>query len=402
MVTVEMLKRFSLLAYLPREDLGELMEICKIETWDEGGAFAIEGEPVDKLRLLLLGRVAVNKRIQLGRHGSVRRATVSTIGPGGAVGWSAVVAPYISTLSGVCLEPCKFIALDAQALRDFMVRNPQAAHSLMSGITEMVGARLQDMTGMLTYFLSIVSHELKAPLAAVENYLEVMLGGFTGELTAKQRRMLERSVLRLRDLSGLINDLLDLARMSPDQIRADFVRFNPREFGDRSVEDAWRAARDKDITIRVGAPQEFEEIVGAPRRLRQVLTNLLNNAIKFSPPGGTVTLRSWETEDELWLEVSDEGIGIPPEDQRNVFEDFFRARNVGDVSGAGLGLSIARKIVDAHRGRIWIESPYEEGKPGTRVTFVLPRSLPLPGEPEGQPEGQADAAAVAEDVGAHN
>jgi signal transduction histidine kinase len=372
MVTAEMLKRFSLLAYLDLEDLGELMEICEIETRDEGEVFAREGDPVDKLRLLLLGKAALDKRIQLGRHGSVRRANVSVIGPGGAMGWSALVAPYQFTLSGVCLEPCKFIALDADDLRDFVERNPQAAYRLMSGISELIGSRLKDMIGMLTYFLSIVSHELKAPLAAVENYLEVILGGFTGELTPKQQRMLERSVLRIHDLSGLINDLLDLARMRPEQIRAEFVRFNPREFGDRSVEDTRLAAKEKGVTVKVEAPREFEEIVGAPQRLRQVLTNLLNNAIKFSPAGSTVTLRSWQTEDELWIEVSDEGIGIPPEDQSSVFEDFFRASNVGDVSGAGLGLSIAKKIVDAHRGRLLLESPYEEGGSGTRFTVVLP------------------------------
>ena len=398
MVTVEMLKRFSLLAYLPPEDLGELVEICDIETWAEGKIFINEDEPVDRLRLLLLGTVALNKRIQLGSHGSVRRAAVSVIGPGGAIGWSAVVSPYVFTLSGVCLEPCKFIALDAQLLRDYMDQNPHVAYSLMRGIAEMVGWRLRDMTGILTYFLSIVSHELKAPLAAVENYLEVMLGGFTGELTAKQQHMLERSVLRLHDLSGLINGLLDLARMHPQQIQAEFVRCSPREFGDRSVEDAWRAAQEKDITIRVGAPQEFGEMVGAPQRLRQVLTNLLNNAIKFSPPGSTVTLRSWETEDELWLEVSDEGIGVPPEDQASIFDDFFRARNVGGVSGAGLGLSIAKKIVDAHQGRIWLESPYEEGKPGARFNVVLPRHLPLPGERD----ETADAALVEERAGEHH
>ena len=386
MITVEMLKRFPLLAYLPPEDLGELMEICEIETWKEGDVFAHEGEPADRLRLVLLGKVALDKRIQLGLHGSVRRANVSIVGPGGAVGWSALVAPHVFTLSGICLEPCKFIALDAQQLRELMAQNPQMAYRIMIGIAEMVGTRLRDMTDLLTYFLSIVSHELKSPLAAVESYLEVMLGGFTGELTPKQQRMLERSVLRIHDLSGLINDLLDLARMRPEEIQADFARFNPREFGDRSVEDTRLAASEKGVTVEVEAPREFREIVGAPERLRQVLTNLLNNAIKFSPSGSTVTLRSWDTEDELWIEVSDEGIGIPPEDQIHIFEDFFRARNAGDVGGAGLGLSIAKKIVDAHQGRIWLESPYEggqepsESKSGTKFTVVLPRNLPLPGE----------------------
>jgi signal transduction histidine kinase len=373
MITVEMLKRFPLLAYLDREDLGELVEICEIEMREEGEVIAREGDPSDKLRLILLGKVALDKRIQLGSQGSVRRANVGIIGSGGAAGWSTLVAPYTFTLSGVCLEPCKFIALDAQRLRDFLDQNPQAAYRLMCGITELVGTRLMAMTSMLTYFLSIVSHELKAPLAAVENYLEVMLGGFTGELTPKQQRMLERSVLRIHDLSALINDLLDLARMRPEQIQAEFVRFNPREFGDRSVEDTRLAAKEKGVTVRVEAPEEFQEIVGSPRRLRQVLTNLLTNAIKFSSSGDTVTLRSWETGDELWMEVSDEGIGILPEDQPHVFEDFFRARNVGDVIGSGLGLSIAKKIVDAHQGRIWLESPYEEGRSGTRFTVVLPR-----------------------------
>jgi signal transduction histidine kinase len=373
MITVEMLEQFPLMAYLDREDMVKLIEIAEIETMEEGDVIAHEGEPSDKLRLILQGNVALDKRIQMGSRGSVRRANVSIIGPGGGAGWSTLAAPYRFTLSGVCLEPCKFIAFDARRLRDFMERNPQTAYRLMLGITELVGTRLQDMTSMLTYFLSIVSHELKAPLAAVENYIEVMLGGFTGDLTPKQRRMLERSVLRINDLSGLINDLLDLARMRPEQIRAEFVRCNPRDFGDRSVEDTRLAAKEKGVTVEVEAPREFADITGSPRRLRQVLTNLLVNAIKFSPPESTVTLRSWETEDELWIEVSDEGIGILPEDQPHVFEDFFRARNVGDVGGSGLGLSIAKKIVDAHYGRIWLESPYEENKSGTRFTFVLPR-----------------------------
>ena len=395
MVSAEMLERFSLLADIPPEDLAELTAICDIESWARGEVFAREGTPVDKLRLVLQGKAELDKQIQLGRHGSVRRATVTVIGPGGAVGWSAVVPPYVFTLSGVCLQSCQFVALDAPSLRDYMDTHPEAAYKILCGISELVGVRLKEMTGMLTYFLSIVSHELKAPLAAVENYLQVMLGGFTGDLTSKQQRMLERSVVRIHDLSGLINDLLDLARMQPEQIRADFVRFNPREFGDRSVEDAWRAAEEKDITIRVGAPQVFRDMVGSPQRLRQVLTNLLNNAVKFSPTGSTVTLRSWETDDELFLQVSDEGIGIPPDDQEHIFDDFFRARNVGDVSGAGLGLSIAKKVVDAHQGRMWVESPYDGAESGTRFTVALPRSLPLPGERPASP----DAASSGEDDG---
>ena len=382
MVTVEMLKRFPLLAHLPHEDLAELMEVCEIEKWEAGQTVGHEGARADKLRLILLGKVALDKRIQLGRQGTVRRANVSIVGPGKAFCWSAVVAPYILTLSSVCLEPCKFIAIDSERLQEFMEQNPQTALRFMRSITELVGSRLRDATSMLTYFLSIVSHELRAPLAAVENYLQVMVGGFTGELTPKQQRMLERSLVRVHDLSGLISNLLDLARMRPEEIQTSFVRFNPQEVGYRSVEDTSVAAKEKNIQIVVEAPDEFREMIGAPERLRQVLTNLLSNAIKFSPEGSIVTLRTWETRDELRIEVSDEGIGIPPEDQDSIFEDFFRAHNVGDVTGSGLGLSIAKKVVDAHQGRIWLESPYEgpsgESICGTKFTVAIPYVLPLP------------------------
>jgi signal transduction histidine kinase len=176
--------------------------------------------------------------------------------------------------------------------------------------------------------------------------------------------------------------------MRPEEIQTCFVRFNPQEVGYRSVEDTSVAAKEKGVEVKVVAPDEFREMVGAPERLRQVLTNLLSNAIKFSPEGSTVTLHTWETENDLWIEVSDEGIGIPSEDQANIFDDFFRARNVGDVTGSGLGLSIAKKIVDAHQGRIWLESPYVgpcgESKTGTRFTVVIPYVLPLPEKRENE------------------
>jgi two-component system sensor histidine kinase/response regulator len=109
-----------------------------------------------------------------------------------------------------------------------------------------------------------------------------------------------------------------------------------------------------------------------------VFTNLLTNAVKFSPPGCTVMFRARYESDVLVLEVEDEGIGIQPEDQPHIFDDFFRADNVGDVPGSGLGLSIAHKIMDAHQGKILVTSPYAEGKTGTRFTVVVPRNLRTP------------------------
>jgi signal transduction histidine kinase len=248
----------------------------------------------------------------------------------------------------------------------------------MDAIASTISSRLRDSTTTLTYFLSIISHELKSPLAAVENYLQVMLGGFTGELTVKQRRMLGRCVLRVIDLRGLISDILDLARMRPEQIQADFEWIDPSEPGTQAIEDVRLAASQRRIELQVDAPAEFRQIVAARRRLRQLFTNLLSNAIKFSPEGGIVVMRATDEPENLVVEILDQGPGIPAEEQPLIFEDFFRGRNAGQVSGSGLGLSIAKKIVEAHHGAIFVESPYAGAESGTKVTVAIPRNLATP------------------------
>jgi two-component system phosphate regulon sensor histidine kinase PhoR len=256
--------------------------------------------------------------------------------------------------------------------------NPRVGYRVMSAIAGLARARYKSATDTLAYFVSLVSHELRAPLAAIENYLNVMLDGFAGELSDKQKRMLQRSVLRVSDLRSLIGDIVDLARMRPEQIQVDFEWFDPAEMGTESIEDVRLAAGEKNVRIKVEPPQTFEKIVGARRRLRQVFTNLLTNAVKFSPSGSTVTFRARYEPEVLIFDVEDEGIGIPPDDQPHIFDDFFRAENVGDAPGAGLGLSIARKIMDAHNGKILVTSPYAEGKTGARFTVVIPRHLQTP------------------------
>jgi signal transduction histidine kinase len=259
-----------------------------------------------------------------------------------------------------------------------MEEMPEVGCEIISRVAAIIRERLNNSSSTLTYFLSIVSHELKRPIAAVENYLQVLLGGFAGEISPKQQRLLERSSLRLSDLRALISDLLDFARMQPEQIRADFELIYPQEIASESLEEVRLAATQKGVQVRAAGPAEFKPIVAARRRLRQVLSNLLANAIKFSPEGSKVVLSGRDDPDYLTIEVADEGIGIPPDDQEHIFDDFFRASNAEDVSGAGLGLSIAKKIVDAHEGEITVKSPYKPDQSGTLFTIRIPRNLPLP------------------------
>jgi len=372
-VSVEVLRRFALLDGLTDQDLVLISPLAREEHHPAQTVLFSEDEEATALYLLVEGKVSLEKKIRLGPQGSSRLATIEILAPGDGFGWSAVVPPYVYTASAVCMEPSTVVVLDGPALRRLCARNHLIGHRLMEQVVRIVALRLKETTHTLTYFLSIVSHELRAPLAAIENYLHLMLNGYGGQLTDQQRLFVERSCVRVAELSELIGRVLDLARMRAEEIQSDFRPVSPAEITRLSLEDIQLAAKQKWIKLQVDVPDGLGEIVAAPERLRQVLTNLLSNAVKFTPEAGTVTLRVRGQNDSLIFEVMDTGPGILPEDLPRIFEAFFRGTNVQET-GLGLGLSIAKRIVDAHQGSIQVESPYPPlGKGGTRFTVVLPR-----------------------------
>jgi signal transduction histidine kinase len=375
---IETLKRFDIFSGLPTKVLKEIASIAKEETHSEGSLLFSEDTAAKYFYLLLEGKVSLEKLVQLGRTGTPRRATISVVGPGQALGWSSMVAPYAYTSSCVCLNNITVIAIPGEDLCKIMEQQPEIGFTILNHVASIIRQRMTTSAATLTYFLSIVSHELKRPMAAVENYLQILLGGYAGELNPKQTRLLERSTLRLIDLRTLISDILDFARIQPEQIRADFELIDPAEIGAEAIEEVRLAATQKDIRLKASGPTEFKPIVAARRRLRQVISNLLANAVKFSPDGSVVTLSAHDEPESLVIEVLDEGIGIPKDDQPHIFDDFFRAGNVSDYGGAGLGLSIVKKIVDAHHGQIEVESPYQPDKNGTKIKVTIPRTLKIP------------------------
>ena len=130
-------------------------------------------------------------------------------------------------------------------------------------------------------------------------------------------------------------------------------------------------AKQKKLRLRVELPLDLPKICGSAPRLQQVITNLVSNAINYTPKG-SIIVRVSEVGNEIQVEVLDTGIGVPPQDLSRIFEDFFRASNV-ETKGTGLGLSIARRIVEAHGGRIWVESPCPETGKGSKFAFTLPK-----------------------------
>jgi len=231
--------------------------------------------------------------------------------------------------------------------------------------------KLEEEKSRFLRFISIAAHDLKAPLTAIQGFLWVMLGGYAGELADKQRNMMERSSRRINELLNLISDLLDIPRIETGQIVPEMKEISLRQVIRNCLEGQRDLAKEKGIKIKVELPQTVSKIRGSSPRLQQVITNLIDNAVTYTPEG-TVTLRVEEKNNEIQVEVIDTGIGIPPEDMPQVFDDFFRASNV-EVKGTGLGLSISKRIVEAHGGKIWCESPCPESNQGSKFTFTLPK-----------------------------
>jgi signal transduction histidine kinase len=231
-------------------------------------------------------------------------------------------------------------------------------------------AKLEEEKNLFLRFLGIAAHDLKAPLTAIQGFLWVMLGGYAGELSDKQRNMLERSSHRIKELLNLISDLLDIPRIETGQLVQEMKQISLSQVVKTSLGDLRDLAKQKKLKLRVELPPGLPKIRGSTPRLQQVMTNLVNNAINFTPEG-SVTIRVKEKGKEIRVEVLDTGIGIPPQDLPRMFEDFFRASNV-ETKGTGLGLSIAKRIVEAHDGRIWVESPCLETGKGSKFTFTLP------------------------------
>lgn len=382
-IVAERLGRSEIFMGLCQDNLLAIAEFCQEETYDEGQALLVEGDPADRLFIIERGKVALEKNVQLGRHSTPRNATIDYLNASKIAGFSALVDPFVYSTSAICVEPTRVIVIDGVAIRAYLEEQPDVGYKVMGTMNALIARRYRQATVTLTYFLSIVSHELRSPLAAIENYLQVMLGGYAGELNPKQERMVKRCIVRVTDLRGQIGDVVDLARMRPEQIQSDFTWLDLNVIGTQAIDDVRLAAAEKNTRINVEPPPAFEPFVGAPRRMRQVFTNLLNNAIRYSPEGSTVTFRAWYEKDYVYAEIEDQGSGIPAEDLPHIFKEFFRASQAEDPGGMGLGLSIAKKIVDAHNGQILVknlagETTLGEEQTGACFTVIIPRDLQTP------------------------
>ncbi len=220
-------------------------------------------------------------------------------------------------------------------------------------------------------FITLVSHQLRSPLVAIQQYFEVLLAGMVAPLDEGVKDMLGRARERMAGLLQLINDWLDLSRMSHARLEDNRKPVTLRPLLEKLIEFLRSAAAENGVTIALGKATGSGLVLGDEQSLEQVFTNLLSNAVKYNRPGGAVTVGIREEGSAVVVEVRDTGIGIPPEHLPHIFEQFYRVKRTEDqkAKGTGLGLTIAKKIVEAHGGRIEVRS--EEGR-GSTFTVFLP------------------------------
>ncbi len=222
-------------------------------------------------------------------------------------------------------------------------------------------------------FITLVSHQLRSPLVAIEQYFEVILAGLAGGVDATQKEMILRARERLEGLLRLINDWLDLARISRGQIIDKIKPMALEKVLAKEIEFLKPLAADYGVSLEFSPPEKPALVQGDEQSLEQVFSNLISNAIKYNKPKGSVVLSIRKEGDFVVTDVRDTGIGIAREHLPFLFDQFFRvSRGENQKSkGTGLGLSIAKKIVDLHHGTIKVES--ELGK-GTTFSVWLPKA----------------------------
>jgi signal transduction histidine kinase len=269
-------------------------------------------------------------------------------------------------------SPGEFPAETIELLRTFATQSALAIQNarLFQEIADKSG-QLEAASRHKSEFLANMSHELRTPLNAVIGFSEVLIQRMFGDLTEKQDEYLKDIYASGQHLLSLINDILDLSKIEAGRMELAPAPFHLPTALENAVTLVKERAARHGITLQLDLDPRLGEVVGDERKVKQVLLNLLSNAVKFTPEGGRITLKAVQRDGGVEIAVTDTGIGIAPEDQAAIFEEF---RQVGSdetrkQEGTGLGLTLAKKFVELHGGRIWVES--EPGR-GSTFTFTLP------------------------------
>lgn len=231
--------------------------------------------------------------------------------------------------------------------------------------------RLRELDERKSAFVSIASHEIRTPLTSMKGFVENMLAGVTGDLRERQALYLTRVKYNIDRLTRTLNDLLDLSRIEAGHVELRLADVSLAEVTAEALDNLRPQAEEKSLELETTTPSQLAPVRGDRDKILQILTNLIHNAIKFTPSSGRISVSLTPVEDSaIQVCVADTGCGIASEEVPNVFDRFYRTDSgTTEARGAGLGLAITKSLVELHQGRIWVESTVGSG---SRFYFTLP------------------------------
>ena len=236
---------------------------------------------------------------------------------------------------------------------------------------ELQNIKLKKLDELKSSFLSVTSHELRTPVTPIKGYLQMLLNQKIGSITEEQKKILKIIQRNTNRLDHLIQDILDISRLESDTMRFIPEKTDVKTMVEETVETMQSSADVKNIKINLELKDDIPELTIDKERIKQVIINLLNNAIKFSPDNSSINVKVRREKDDILFEVQDFGRGVPEDKQIKIFETFYQVDSKGDrkFGGVGLGLSISKGIIQAHSGDIWVESTLDTG---STFRFTLP------------------------------
>ncbi len=248
-----------------------------------------------------------------------------------------------------------------------------------------------------TEFISTVSHELRTPMTSIKGYADLLMLGMAGPLDEQQKHFIGIIRNNAERMVALVSDLLDISRIESGRVQLDLRAVHIHEVVGQVVHTLQGRALGKGLAFQIDVSEDLPPVWGDSNRVAQILTNLISNAIQYTPPGGQVTVSARINGDMLEVSVADTGIGISKENQRKIFDRFFRADDplVQETPGTGLGLPITASLVQMHGGQIWVESELGEG---STFTFTLPLATARAAAPFPMPSASAPVLVVEDEA----
>lgn len=338
----------------------------------------LEGEDKDMQRDMELLLKMVEKNLELARH---RSMTISQQTTNFAIIMAGLILVIGITAGSVVAfgitRPLRKLTLTTNTIAQGKFKERVIVHSndevgdLAQAFNHMA-AQLDKLDEVKADFISHASHELRTPVAAIKNAASLFAEVSTSELNGDQKKLLAILTENANRLSHLINDLLDVARLELNQVQLSLEKVQLADVLDRCVTAIEPLAQEKKLTVHKQYSTGLTEIAIDQEKIEQVVTNILSNAIKFTPENGRITVATEDQPEAIKTSITDTGIGIPADKLLLIFSKFqqIKEQRHAAVKGTGLGLTISKYIIEAHGGKIWANS--ELGS-GSTFSFILPK-----------------------------